>query len=375
MYGSDRSFAESVAALRATFPAADIEVVLPRHGPIVQLLQPHASTITFEPIWVLRRQSLFSLATKGLAQLVPALFRAFRRLRRSDLVYINTSVVADYALAARFFPGKTLLHIHEIPEGMARHILRFLAGWSRAEIIFNSNATRQAFNLPARSKAHVIYNGIADPGMPEPMSYDGSRPLKLLMLGRINRIKGQEVLLQALEMMPEALRARIEVRIVGSAFESEERERALPELVASMQLSDVVSVEPFVADPTALYRWADIIAVPSRRPESLGRVAIEAMAFGRPPVVSAIGGLTEVVDDGRTGWLVPPDDAAALAARLGTIIETPVDWQGFPAAARARYEAIFSEEAAAKAISALARTKFPEPASPAIIGRIHHESR
>jgi glycosyltransferase involved in cell wall biosynthesis len=371
MYGSDRSFAESVAALRAAFPAADIEVVLPRSGPIVQLLEPLASRLTFEPLWVLRRQGLFGLVTKGLVQLVPALFRAFRRLRRSDLVYINTSVVFDYALAARFFTGKTLLHIHEIPEGFARHILRFLALWSGAEIIFNSNATRDAFNLPAGRKTHVVYNGIADPGAPEALSYDGSRRLKVLMLGRINRIKGQEILLQALETMPEALRRQIEVRIVGSAFESEEQERALPALVASMQLSDTVTVEPFAPDPTSLYRWADIVAVPSRRPESLGRVAIEAMAFGRPPVVSAIGGLTEVVEDGRTGWLVPPGDPAALAVRLASIIEEPAAWRSFPAAARARYQAIFSETAAAEAISAIAGAKL-KPSAPAAIARMSH---
>ncbi|TIV30126.1 MAG: glycosyltransferase family 1 protein, partial [Mesorhizobium sp.] len=48
LYGSDRSFAESVAALRAAFPAAEIEVVLPREGPIVEILKPHASRIVFE---------------------------------------------------------------------------------------------------------------------------------------------------------------------------------------------------------------------------------------------------------------------------------------------------------------------------------------
>ncbi len=80
---------------------------------------------------------------------------------------------------------------------------------------------------------------------------------------------------------------------------------------------------PFVPDPSEHYRWADIVTVPSRRPESLGRVAIEAMAHGRPPLVSAIGGLVEVVIDGETGWHVPPGDAAALAGKLREIILRP----------------------------------------------------
>ncbi|MBZ9917491.1 MULTISPECIES: glycosyltransferase [unclassified Mesorhizobium] len=357
LYGSDRSFAESVAALRAAFPSADIEVVLPRSGPIVQILEPHASRIVFEPLWVLRRQAILRLATVEMARLPLALWRAWRRLRQCDLVYVNTSIVADYALAARLLPHKAVLHIHEIPEGFMRTILVALMRWSHADLIFNSRATRAAFGIAGRSRTHVVYNGVAGPPAAEPMRYDGSRPLRVLLLGRINRIKGQEVLLEAVASMPPELRSRIEVRLVGGAFESTERELALAELVNTMGLADRVSVLPFIPDPSQHYRWADIVTVPSRRPESLGRVAIEAMAYGRPPLVSAIGGLVEVVSDGETGWHVPPNNAAALAAKLQAIILRPEAWRGFIAAGRARYETVFSEPVAAAAIAAIAADK------------------
>ncbi|MBZ9854146.1 glycosyltransferase [Mesorhizobium sp. CA13] len=357
LYGSDRSFAESVAALRAAFPSADIEVVLPRSGPIVQILEPHASRIVFEPLWVLRRQAILRLATVEMARLPLALWRAWRRLRQCDLVYVNTSIVADYALAARLLPHKAVLHIHEIPEGFMRTILVALMRWSHADLIFNSRATRAAFGIAGRSRTHVVYNGVAGPPAAEPMRYDGSRPLRVLLLGRINRIKGQEVLLEAVASMPPELRARIDVRLVGGAFESTERELALAELVNTMGLADRVSVLPFIPDPSQHYRWADIVTVPSRRPESLGRVAIEAMAYGRPPLVSAIGGLVEVVSDGETGWHVPPNNAAALAAKLQAIILRPEAWRGFVAAGRARYETVFSESVAAAAIAAIAADK------------------
>ncbi|TPL53751.1 glycosyltransferase [Mesorhizobium sp. B2-4-2] len=357
LYGSDRSFAESVAALRAAFPSADIEVVLPRSGPIVHILEPHASRIVFEPLWVLRRQAILRLATVEMARLPLALWRAWRRLRQCDLVYVNTSIVADYALAARLLPHKAVLHIHEIPEGFMRTILVALMRWSHADLIFNSRATRAAFGIAGRSRTHVVYNGVAGPPAVEPMHYDGSRPLRVLLLGRINRIKGQEVLLEAVASMPPELRSRIEVRLVGGAFESTERELALAELVNTMGLADRVSVLPFISDPSQHYRWADIVTVPSRRPESLGRVAIEAMAYGRPPLVSAIGGLVEVVSDGETGWHVPPNNAAALAAKLQAIILRPEAWRGFIAAGRARYETVFSEPVAAAAIAAIAADK------------------
>ena len=117
LYGSDRSFAESVAALRQAYPAAEIEVVLPREGPILSLLNGTASRILIEPLWVLRRRNLPRLLATAPIALPLAVLRAARRLRRCDLVYINTSVIVDHTLAARFFPGRELIayHAHDVP--------------------------------------------------------------------------------------------------------------------------------------------------------------------------------------------------------------------------------------------------------------------
>lgn len=353
LYGSDRSFVESVETLRSLYPLAEIEVVLPRDGPITTLLRDVATRIVFEPLWVLRRKALPRLLTVDLARLPIAVSRAMQRLKRFDLVYINTSIIIDYAIAARFVGNKAVLHIHEIPEGPALKVLRALMRWSRAEIIFNSNATRLAFDLPATIRSSVIYNGVSGPAQPQPMTYDGQRPLRVLMLGRVNRIKGQEVLLEALSMMDPAWQERIEIRMVGSAFENEEREQVLRERIAQMKLGQRVSMLPFTDDPSEHYHWADIVVVPSRRPESLGRVAIEAMAHGRPPVASAIGGLTEVVEHQHTGWLVPPGDPAALAAQLQAIVSEPDLWHDFVRNGRTRYENMFSHGASTKAIAAL----------------------
>ena len=351
LYGSDRSFIESVEAVRLAFPAAVVDVVLPGDGPIVPHLRPFASTVSFEPLWILRRADLPRLATLGLLRLPRALARAARRISASDLVYINTSVVVDYALAARLFKGRVLTHVHEIPAGLTMKALRALLRLSRAELIFNSHATRHAYAMPPAVRSHVIYNGIEGPARAEPVTYDGARPLRLLMLGRINRIKGQEILVEAAAGLPEALRARLEIRIVGSAFQDDAREAALRALIGARGLGKSVSLAPFTPDPSGHYRWADIVAVPSRLPESLGRVAIEAMAYGRPPLVSAIGGLREIVEDGVTGWQVPPGQAGPLGARLAEIIAHPEGWRGYGAAARARFEDMFGKAPAAAAIA------------------------
>ncbi|WP_284244731.1 glycosyltransferase family 4 protein [Methylobacterium haplocladii] len=341
--------------IRETWPEASIDVILPRHGPIVAPLELLATRILVEPLWILRRRDLPRLATLGLLTLPVAVGRAVVRMARSDLVYVNTSVVADYLVAARFFRRRCVVHIHEIPEGFVRTVLRALTRWSGCGIIFNSRATQRAFAPNPARAGRVVYNGIADPGRPKGMAYRGDRPLRLLMLGRISRIKGQDAMVEAMGSLPAAIRDRIALRIVGSAFEDAERERALADAITEAELDRSIERLPFTPDPSEHFRWADIAVVPSRLPESLGRVAIEAMAYGIPPVVSEIGGLPEVVEDGVTGWLVPPGDSAALAQRLTALVTDPARWAGFPAAARQRYCAIFAEEASAAGMVACFR--------------------
>nr|WP_313901480.1 glycosyltransferase family 4 protein [Methylobacterium sp. J-070] len=367
LYGSDRCFVETVRTIRTIHPTAQIDIVLPREGPIVAALSPFASRVVIEPLWILRRKNLARLATRDLLRLPAALLRAFRRIRASDLVYINTTVVADYLLAARLRPGRSLVHVHELPEGAVLKLLRALIRWSGAGVVFNSRATERVFALPAHVPARVVYNGIAGPAEANRADYDGSRPLRMLMLGRISGIKGQDVLVEALASLPEAMRRRIELRIVGGAFEDEARERALAARIAGAGLSEHVSLEPFVPDPAALYRWADVVTMPSQKPESLGRVAIEAMAYGVPPLVTAIGGLPEVVEDGRTGWIVPPGGPKPLADALARMIADPAAWRDFGRAARERYERVFSEASAADGIETMVRATLrrsrPAPAA------------
>ena len=92
------------------------------------------------------------LATAPL-RLPLALWRAMRRMRGADLVYVNTVVVLDYLIAARFFAAKTLVHVHEIPDGAKLKVFRAPARLDARGKIFNSKATRAAYALPAARRS------------------------------------------------------------------------------------------------------------------------------------------------------------------------------------------------------------------------------
>lgn len=146
-----------------------------------------------------------------------------------------------------------------------------------------------------------------------------SKPL-VLFVGRIQPLKGLDVALDALAQVG---RTDAELLIVGGPSGVDgpaELDRA-HERIASLGLAHRVHFVP--PQPHHLlstyYRAADVVVVPSRS-ESFGLVALEAAACGVPVVASAVGGLTTIVEHGRTGFLVESRDPAIFARSLDRIL-------------------------------------------------------
>jgi len=147
----------------------------------------------------------------------------------------------------------------------------------------------------------------------------------LLGVGRIQPLKGFDVAVRALALLDERV-PNAHLVIIGGpsgpAGEAEvERLRTLVQAFGLKGRVHLLAPQPHELLST-FYRAADVVLVPSRS-ESFGLVALEAGACGTPVVASAVGGLTTLVDDGVTGFLVETRDAGAFADAAATIIGDP----------------------------------------------------
>ena len=150
----------------------------------------------------------------------------------------------------------------------------------------------------------------------------GSGPM-LLFVGRIQPLKGADV---AVRSLAELGRKDAVLLIVGGASGTEGE----TELAHVHSLIEELGVEGQVrfVEPqphhilSTYYRAADVVLVPSRS-ESFGLVALEAAACGIPVVATAVGGLLNIIEDGRTGFLVPDRQPDIFARHIATILDDP----------------------------------------------------
>lgn len=165
-----------------------------------------------------------------------------------------------------------------------------------------------------------------------------SQPPMILFTGRIFFYKGLHLLLRALRLirMPFQL-------LVAGAGPALEKAR---ELTSKLGLKDRASFVGW-ANPQqhrSYYSQAAMVVLPSIWPEPFGLVGIEAMSYAKPVVAFRVGGIPEWLEDGVTGFLVPPEDVKSLAERISYLLEHPTQAQEMGRAGRERVEQFFSKE-------------------------------
>lgn len=152
-------------------------------------------------------------------------------------------------------------------------------------------------------------------------------------VGSLHPRKGHDDLIRSLTLLP----ASVTLVIVGEG----PARRALEDLVVDLGLRGRVLFLGHQPQPYPLIQRFTVYAQPSRE-EGFGIAVLEAMALGRPVVAAAVGGLRELVIDGKTGSLVRGGDVARLSAAIQTLLEDEIYAAGIGERARAAVREQFS---------------------------------
>jgi glycosyltransferase involved in cell wall biosynthesis len=255
--------------------------------------------------------------------------RVRRAVRGADLVHTHLVHADVYGTLGARRLVSTKHNDDPFRAGSFRYVERALARRA-SRIIAITHALAQfqidRVGLPA-DKVEVIHYGLDDlPGAwgTNPADSVPADARVLLCVCRLERQKGVDVAIKALEQIPEA-----HLVVLGEGPERAELERLS---------GPRVHLPGRVPDVAAWLRRAELLVHPVRW-EGFGLALLEAMLASLPVVASRVSSIPEIVVDGETGLLVPPDDPSALAAAVNSVLAEPA---GYGERGRARARAEFS---------------------------------
>ena len=332
--GAERSL---LALLRALPCDVSARVASPR-GPLTHAadelgvpttrIQGTAGSLRAHPVHTPRTLAELALSAAAVRRAVAQ--------HRPDVVHANTVRSGIVVGLARLAPP-TVVHVRDcLPAGvLSRTTMRMIAASATVVVANSAYTARRAQALAPNVPITVIPSAI-DLDRWDPARIDrgrarallgvaGTRSLVFGVVAQVTPWKGQHTAVDALRLLrDEGLDAHLV--LVGSAkfvnaatrFDNEAYAASLRRVVADAGLTDRVSWMGEREDVPELVRALDVLLVPSAE-EPFGRTLIEAMALGVPVLATNVGGPTEIVRDGRDGYLLPPGEPRAWALALGRI--------------------------------------------------------
>jgi len=367
--GAEMILLDLLAALADAIPGVDRHLIVAGEGPLIDLARAIGVVVHPRPMPD-RLAGLGDSALKGRGKVGAILGLAARgapaglaglryarglgRLIREigpDLIHSN-GIKSHLLLRLSGLRGIPVVwHLHDFygTRPVMARALRWASRGAAGAIAISEAVGRDGRRVLDPLPVQVVYNAV-DVEQFTPGPGDGARLDALAnlppaapgahrvgLIATYARWKGQDLFLRAAARLAGDRPARFYV--IGSPIYqtkgSQWSEAELRGLAGSLGLEDRVGFIPFQRDTAAVYRALDVVVHASTQPEPFGRTIIEAMACGRPVVVSDAGGAAELFQDGRDAVGFPPGDTPALAAAILGLVDDPGRRERIGRAARA----------------------------------------
>ncbi|MDN3620964.1 glycosyltransferase family 4 protein [Polaribacter undariae] len=337
LYGSDKTLLYLLESIK---DVANVIVVVPEEGPLTEEFKKLNIEVFIIPVIKVSRQLFTNFNVFKLPFQIYKAVSIFKKKlgnRKIDLIHSNTIAVFLGAFYSKIYNIKHIWHVHEIIQHpkMVAKAYPFLVDWFSDCVVFNSVASAEHLykNKPKlKEKSTIIYNGL-DRNVPisskeEQMllrnslfkSIDKSS-IVIGLVGRINRHKGQQLLLSVFNELKKNPENNIYLLFVGSTIKSQLfLLEELKDEIKNKNLENFVTIVDFQKEIWKFYDCIDIVLVPTTDIESFGLVAIEGMLSKKPVIASNHGGLKEIVIHNTTGLLFEPNNASDLKKSIESLL-------------------------------------------------------
>lgn len=278
--------------------------------------------------------------------LIIALFVKFKGIH---LIDANTSIISAIPaiLASRISGKPCICHIHDTRPLTSKEV--FFAKFANKFIVLTEEARNLYSGKIDPEKITVLYNGI-DTSLTVEMTtiekikgeFGIESELIVGMVGRITKGKGQDDFIKAAKLVVDST-PKVKFLIVGGYVVTDKNlEKELKSFAEKSGLKDYVYFTGWRNDVNALVSVFDISVLPSSTfPEGFPLTCIEAMALSKPVIATKIPGPSEIVEDGITGFLVPPSNPTILAEKISLLLKDVQLRKKMGAAGKSRAEALF----------------------------------
>jgi glycosyltransferase involved in cell wall biosynthesis len=362
LYGAERSLLQLLATLDKTkFRPI---VVLPKHGPLKEYLERLDMPVEVVPSmrpWLTRRKGIMSLAyfVAVLPFILISVLAIMRIIQRYQvkLVHSNTMVVIDGALAAWCLGIPHVWHARAILAEPAPH--RFFLGYRAAlatvlklsdRVIAISRAVARCFHgIEGAEKVRVVYNAVDIQSFArDELKFDCRRQLGIsedvAFIGQIAHVIAVKGYTDFIRAIPIVHKTMPNARFIGvGGMPHASYKATIAQLVKDLDLGESLIMTGFREDVSQIVTALDVAVLASNY-EPFGRALVEAMAAGKPVIGTRVGGIPEIIEDGVTGFLVPPGSPEELARAIIRILQDPDLAQRMGAVGRERAETRFSPE-------------------------------
>jgi len=366
--GAERVLLTMIAALLNTKPNIQLFLIVGTDGPLIEEAEKLGVQVKLVKLPEEFNQ-LGDSAFKGsnqavmrlillcrLVKILPHIGKYLREFQRSlcelqpDLIHSNGIKTHLLIALARIKHTPVIWHIHDFygSRPFMAQVLKRVSYGAKLGIAISEAVAKDAKTTLPKLPIEIVYNAV-DINYFSPLASPRHPFLKIGLVATFARWKGHDIFLAAAsEIIKTHPNLNVRFCIVGGAIYqtrgSQFSEQELKDKAAYLEITDKVDFLGFQEDIAQVYRDLDIVIHASTQPEPFGLAIVEAMACGKPVIVSQAGGAAELFTHNYDAIGVPPGEPKALAAAILDLLDNPEKRQFLSANARKTATKNFSHQ-------------------------------